>query len=70
MQPEATRPEAEEQAQHLSAIQSISEQHHIPASDVAELYERELEAIRQDALITNYLSIFVSRRVKELLRIQ
>jgi len=69
MQPEVSLPGAEERAQHLSAIQSISEQHNMPAADVAALYERELAAIRQDALITNYLSIFVSRRVVETLRI-
>jgi hypothetical protein len=68
MQPEISLPEAEERAQHLSAIQSLSEQHHLPAADVAALYERELASLRRDALITNYLSIFVSRRVVEALR--
>lgn len=70
MQPEAILPEAEERAQHHSAIQSLSEQHHLPADDIAALYERELASIRQEALITNYLSIFVSRRVSDLLRTQ
>ena len=54
--------------QHLSAIRSISEQHRLPAEQVAMLYERELASLRQDALITTYLSIFVTRRVNELLR--
>ena len=70
MQPEVALPESEERAQHLSAIQSISEQHRLPAADIAVLYERELASVRQDALITNYLSIFVSRRVNEMLRDQ
>ena len=70
MQPEVTFPEAEERSQHLSAIQSLSEQHHLPAEDIAAVYEQELASLRQDALITNYLSIFVSRRVNELLRLQ
>ena len=70
MQPEASLPEAEERAQHLSAIQSLSEQHRLPAQDIAAVYEQELANLRQDALITNYLSIFVSRRVSALLRDQ
>jgi len=69
MQPEVSLPESEEHAQHLSAIRSLSEQHDLPAADVADLYERELASLRQDALITNYLSIFVSRRVTEMLRV-
>ena len=73
MQPEVSRPadlpsDAEEWAQHRSAIQMLSEQYQVPAESVAALYERELSGIRQDALITTYLSIFVSRRVGALLR--
>ena len=68
MQPGHVSSEAEEQAKHLSAIQSLSEQHHLPAAAVADLYERELDRFRQDALILDYLPIFVSRRVSELLR--
>ena len=69
MQPEVSLPEPEDHAQHLSAIRSLSEQHHLPAAEVAAMYERELASLRQDALITNYLSIFVSRRINETLRI-
>ena len=68
MQIETVAPDSEEQAKHLSAIQHLSEESHLPADTVADLYERELTRIRQDALITTYLSIFVSRRVSELLR--
>jgi hypothetical protein len=68
MDPEVTPPDAEEQAKHVSAIQSLSEQLHLPAATVAEVYERELASIRQDALITIYLPIFVTRRVSAMFR--
>jgi hypothetical protein len=65
---ELALPGQNESAQHISAIQSISEQHRVPADQVAMLYERELASLRQEALIATYLSIFVTRRVNELLR--
>ena len=68
MEPGLVSPDVDEQAKHVSAIVSLSEQHHLPADKVAEVYERELAHIRQDALITTYLPIFVTRRVSELLR--
>lgn len=68
MRREAALPGSDESAQHLCAIQTISEQHRLPAEQVAMLYERELASLRQEALITTYLSIFVTRRVTELLR--
>lgn len=68
MEPGAVPQDVEEWAKHVSAIASLSEQHHLPADAVAEVYERELALISQDALITTYLPIFVTRRVSELLR--
>jgi len=67
MQPDIVTADDEEQ-KHLSAIQSLCEQHHLPADTVAELYQGELSRFREGALITNYLSIFVTRRVNEMLR--
>jgi hypothetical protein len=68
MEPDLVSSGVEEQAKHLSAIASLSEHHHLPADKVAEVYERELANLMQDALITIYLPIFVTRRVDELLR--
>ncbi len=68
MEPRNVSPEAEEHAKHVSAIASLSEQYHLPADRVAEVYERELASFMHDALITTYLPIFVSRRVNELLQ--
>ena len=68
MVPGIVSPEAEEHEKHISAIASLSEQHHLPAERVAEVYERELAGFMRDALITTYLPIFVTRRVNELLR--
>jgi len=68
MVPGIVSPEAEEHERHVSAIASLSEQHHLPADRITEVYERELANFMQDALITTYLPIFVTRRVNELLR--
>lgn len=68
MQPATASTEIEEQAKHRSAIESLSEQHHLPVSAVEEIYQRELDSFRQGALVTAYLPIFVARRVSELLR--
>jgi len=67
MELNSVSPEVEEQAKHVSAIAAISEHHHLPADTVAEVYGRELARISQDALITTYLPIFVTRRVNDLL---
>lgn len=58
--------EPDERAKHLSAIQSLSEQFHLPPESVAEVYIQELQLVSQDALIRSYLSIFASRRVSEI----
>lgn len=68
MGPGIISPEAEEHEKHISAIASLSEQHHLPADRVSEIYERELASFMHDARITTYLPIFVTRRVNELLR--
>lgn len=68
MVPENISPDVDEREKHISAIASLSEIHRIPADTVTELYERELAHIREDALITIYLPIFVTRRVNEMLR--
>lgn len=68
MTPGIALSDADDRAQHLSAIESLAELHRVPADTVAQLYEGELSRFRRDALITNYLAIFVSRRVAELLR--
>jgi hypothetical protein len=68
VRPGIALPENEERAQHLFAIQWLSEQHRLPAADVAVLYERELASLKAGAQITSYLSIFATRRVNELLR--
>ena len=65
---EIDSPDVEEREKHVSAIASLSEQHRLPADTVSELYARELARIRQDALITMYLPILVTRRVNDVLR--
>jgi hypothetical protein len=64
----AVHADVDEKAKHVSAIQTLSQQYRLPTDTVAELYEHELASISQDALITTYLPIFVTRRVNEMLR--
>lgn len=57
-------------AQHDSAIQSLVEQTHLSREEIAELYEAELEALRPEVKITQYLSLIVSKRVVRWLKEQ
>jgi transaldolase len=65
MRPEVAFQDTEEPARHLSAIQSLSAKHHIPVDIIAELYTSEWALLRKNARLTDYLSVFVSRRVSE-----
>ena len=67
MQPEISLPDTEGPARHLSAIQSLSAKHQIPVDVIAELYTSEWNLLWKNARLTEYLSVFVSRRVSALL---
>ncbi|MET0987084.1 MAG: DUF3562 domain-containing protein [Steroidobacteraceae bacterium] len=56
--------------QHDSAIQSLAEQTALPRETVAALYEAELEAMKPEVRITQFLSLIVSRRVLNSLHLQ
>ena len=56
-----------EKRQHVSAINSISRETGIPDEDVTLLYEEILERYRSDARIKDFLSILVSKEVKDML---
>ena len=54
-----------EKEQHLSAIDMLARDLRIAEDPIRHLYENELRALKEHARIWNFLSIFVSRRIKE-----
>ncbi len=56
-----------EERQHLSAIRMLSFDFGIPEKIIVSLYEHELRILKRHARINIFLSIFVSRRIKDLL---
>lgn len=64
MIPSASNP----RAQHESAIQRLVEETELPRETITEVYEAELEAMRSEVRITQFLSLIVARRVKQSLQ--
>ena len=48
-------------------VAQLAEQSHMPAHDVAELYEQERAGLAAGARVTKYLHIFAIRKVQEIL---
>jgi hypothetical protein len=62
-------PETQSQRdQHLSVARHLAREIGAPESTVIEVYERELETLRVDARITQFLDLLTSKRVKAALR--
>jgi len=55
-------------ANHESTFEHLSKEFHVPVDEVARLYKNELDKTGVGARITNYLSIFALRKVREMLR--
>ena len=58
----------DEEATHAGAILSLAEAMHQPVSEVARAYEAELELLKADARIPDFLVVFASRRARDRLR--
>jgi len=56
--------------QHSTAIHLIAEQYHINEAMVREYYEAILERLQMKARCKQFLSVLVTRHVKELLQHQ
>jgi len=56
-----------EQKQHFSAIQGLVRDVRFPEEEIRPLYEDVLKEFKSEARIKIYLSILVSKKVKELL---
>jgi hypothetical protein len=50
---------------HDSAFEHLSEEFHVPISEITRLYDLELKKVGIGARITNFLSIFAFRNLKE-----
>ena len=61
-------PEETERRQHASAIDALCRDLGAPREQVSTLYESVLAQVADRVRVKDYLSIFVSRRVKRVLR--
>jgi len=52
--------------QHESAIRSLARELDMPLTDISQVYESALKELKSQSRITNFLSIFACRRVREL----
>ena len=57
-----------ESSTHERAIEDLARQSHVSIDQVAQLYERELAALKVGARITGFLTILTIRKVREILR--
>jgi hypothetical protein len=57
-----------EERQHLNAIQMLSRDLKIPMDAISQLYESELGVLKQSAKVKDFLTLIVSRRVKEMIK--
>jgi hypothetical protein len=62
--------EPNQQRRHLRVIESIAAETQRPVQQVLSLYHEVLREMNEGAEIHDYLSIFVSRRVKRILHPQ
>jgi uncharacterized protein (DUF2126 family) len=53
---------------HFGAIQSLADDLHRPVPEVVQMYEEILEHLQDQARITDYLPILVSKKVREICR--
>jgi hypothetical protein len=59
---------AHESSTHERAIETLAQQSHVSIDQVAQLYERELAALKVGARITSFLTILTTRKVRAILR--
>ena len=59
--------EEKEKARHQFAIQRLARDLEIPKKEIEDLYHVLLEELNKTARIRDFISVLVSRRVKELL---
>lgn len=59
--------EPDQQQLHLRVVESIADDMRRSVSEILPLYDQVLREMHEEAQITDYLPIFVSRRVRSIL---
>ena len=54
----------EEEGLHARTIRFLSTHYGVTENEIKELYERELEELKQSARIKGFLSVLIARRIK------
>lgn len=57
----------EEEKLHLSAVHFLASRYHLEESTIREIYEKELEKIKDGARIKTYLSVLTVHQVNDFL---
>lgn len=57
-----------ERKQHSNAIEMLARDLGISVDEMSQLYETELKKLKQDATIKDFLTVIVSRRVREIIK--
>ena len=57
-----------EKNEHFQAVRFLSENGGFSKEDVLAIYEQVLEGLKHEAIIKNFLSVLVSRRVRDILQ--
>jgi len=52
--------------QHEAAMQGLARELDMPMAEISQAYESVLKELKSQARITNFLSVFACRRVREL----
>jgi hypothetical protein len=55
----------EEEKQHLGAVHFLVSRYHLEESTIRDIYENELEKVKDGARIKTYLSVLTVRRVND-----
>jgi hypothetical protein len=58
---------SKDESANLDAITALARETHHPLPIVKRIYEAELSRLREDARITDYVSLFASRRTRDAL---
>jgi hypothetical protein len=60
----------EKQPQQELVVASLASESHLPIDDVARLYEQQQGELAAGARVTNFVHIFATRNVQEILRVR
>jgi hypothetical protein len=57
-----------EKTLHARAIKTLARDLKSPEAQISQIYELELEKLKVDARVKEFLTVLVSRRIREILR--